>query len=238
MALTYVHECALPQGLRYYFLRGNTMVPLVPADQLPFQLEGIPRQLTHRQTSDEHWKFLQENNHTPVTLQLQAPTSPVTSPSTPEAKPRYLAPDHLVLKKLCASRAATPKDTPTLLSDPPASSNRKDSLRSGYHNPYPSGIVPDESKKEFCTHWIQTGSCAFVHIGCKYKHEMPAKEKLQELGFRETPWWYQQKPTVRADTWMQARLRYPDSSADESSPPPQFPNPSSWIKGPSPERDV
>ncbi|KAH7396761.1 hypothetical protein DE146DRAFT_49885 [Phaeosphaeria sp. MPI-PUGE-AT-0046c] len=228
MAITQFQESVLPQDLRHYILRGNVMVPLVPIDQLPYRLEGVPRQLTHRQISDQDWKFLRETIHLPTTLQIQAPGSLVHSSAALETKSQYLAPDHHVLKKPYASRAAISEDTKSL-SDTFASVYRKDASRSGYRCPHPSGIVPDESKKEFCTHWIQTGSCAFTHIGCKYKHEMPAKEKLQELGFRHMPMWFKQKPGI--NTWMQGRLaasKHPDSHVEEMMTLRQFPDPATW----------
>jgi hypothetical protein len=78
-----------------------------------------------------------------------------------------------------------------------------------YRQPYPSGIEPDPAKKVYCTHWIRTGECAFISVGCKYKHEMPPVEKLRELGFTlGTPKWFQEKAAIaaRGPTWMQRRL--------------------------------
>ncbi|KAF1833695.1 hypothetical protein BDW02DRAFT_500112, partial [Decorospora gaudefroyi] len=102
---THAHPIrALPEGVRHYLVRGNpqgnsVMVPLVPVDQLPFQLQGIPRQLTHRQISDEGWKFLSETNETPFNIAVQAPTTSFSSPSNSTTQPRYLAPDHYVRRE-------------------------------------------------------------------------------------------------------------------------------------------
>lgn len=53
----------LPEGIRYYIVRPDkTMVPLVPADQLPFQLNGIPRQLSHQQLSSEKWEYFADTS--------------------------------------------------------------------------------------------------------------------------------------------------------------------------------
>lgn len=97
MATQSQNICSLPEDLRCYLLRGNTMVPLIPADQLPFQLKGIPRQLTHRQMSDQGWKLFKETKDAPSVLSVQAPI-PNDSPShcSPDGKPQYLAPDHNV----------------------------------------------------------------------------------------------------------------------------------------------
>ncbi|KAF2215867.1 hypothetical protein CERZMDRAFT_94255 [Cercospora zeae-maydis SCOH1-5] len=74
--------------------------------------------------------------------------------------------------------------------------------RVGYRSrdttPPPSGIVPDQDKKVFCTHWIMTGDCKFVQQGCRYKHEMPSEASLKELGIRHTPrWWLEQNATIK-----------------------------------------
>jgi hypothetical protein len=244
---------ALPEGLRYYVLRGDAMsgsvmVPLVPVDQLPFQLQGIPRRLTHRQISDGDWKFCSETNEVPSALSVQAPTAtsfPAHSIST--TKSRYLAPDHHVrvqpqaipesnLHPLQSSRLPPnvssspeiprPNTTATFerssLTDTFASIYQKDALRLGYHPPHPSGIEPDPSKKEYCTYWIKTGECDWTAIGCKFKHEMPSVEKLRELGFvRGIPRWWKEKSAIvtRPPTWMQRRLAGNDDAEQTGAMP-------------------
>ncbi|KAI5359595.1 Putative Zinc finger, CCCH-type [Septoria linicola] len=70
--------------------------------------------------------------------------------------------------------------------------------RSRDTTPPPSGILPDQDKKVFCTHWIMTGDCKFVQQGCRYKHEMPSEAKLKELGIRHTPrWWQEQNASIK-----------------------------------------
>ena len=241
---------ALPEGLRYYLLRGSAMVPLVPVDQLPFQLQGVPRQLSHRQMSDEAWKYLTETEEAPSAIPIQAPTA-TFSPQSP-AKPRFLAPDHHVRTDSLATQADTPRITRWALSGtenvaelprsaPMAGSERqssltdtfasiyqKDAQRLGYRTPYPSGIEPDQLKKEFCTHWIKTGECAFMSIGCKYKHEMPTVEKLRELGFTQgMPRWWKEKSAIaaRGPTWMQRRLAQGNDEGEIPAPR-AFPDPS------------
>ncbi len=62
----------------------------------------------------------------------------------------------------------------------------------------PSGNMPDQDKKEFCTHWIRHGECDYAQQGCLYKHEMPDKATLMKIGFRSIPrWWVEQSQAVR-----------------------------------------
>ena len=84
--------------LRYYILReaGKVMVPLVPADQLPVQLEGFPRELSHRQMSAEGWKFVTETNEQ-ATILSSLPSQQTMShhfPASPSKSSKFLAPDH------------------------------------------------------------------------------------------------------------------------------------------------
>ncbi|KAF5853252.1 hypothetical protein GGP41_001837 [Bipolaris sorokiniana] len=230
MATQSQNICSLPEDLRCYLLRGNTMVPLIPADQLPFQLKGIPRQLTHRQMSDQGWKLFKETKDAPSVLSVQAPI-PNDSPShcSPDGKPQYLAPDHNVRTEsqntniaLGYSGRLSPQTlaagTYECLGTPSTTrSERQSSLadavyhreaqRSGYNNSNPG---PEPSKKVYCTHWIATGECRWMHTGCKYKHEMPGTEKLRELGFtRGTPRWWRERNAVspaKPLTWMQRKV--------------------------------
>ncbi|KAL1794533.1 hypothetical protein ACET3X_007954 [Alternaria dauci] len=253
------------KGLRYYLLRsdamgGSIMAPLVPVDQLPFQLQGVPRQLTHRQISDEGWKLCSETNEVPSALAIQAPTTTSFPPyPSTNTKPRYLAPDHHVraVRQTLAvdycrptrsshespTVAASPEQhrptpsitpkRPSSLIDTFASIYQKDAQRLGYCAPYPSGIEPDPSKKEYCTHWIKTGECDWTAVGCKFKHEMPSIEKLRELGFaRGIPRWWKEKSAIvaRPPTWMQRRLAGNEDAeyAGEMPEPRAFPDPSTF----------
>jgi hypothetical protein len=233
---------ALPVGLRYYLLRGDVMVPMVPVDQLPFQLHGVPRQLAHRQMSDEDWKLLKETEEPLFVLSVQAPATLLSSLSAAAAKSHLFAPDHHVRNKLVNTASELPRNNlwvasspmtqpstghlrsmhatalehPSSLTDSFASIYQKDAQRLGYRMLHPSGIEPDPSKKEFCTHWIKTGECAFISIGCKYKHEMPTTDKLRELGFTQVPKWWKEKSiiTARGPTWMQRRLASGDEKGE------------------------
>jgi hypothetical protein len=251
--------CALPEGLRYYLLRGSMMVPLVPADQLPYQLQGIPHQLTHRQISDGDWKLCSETNDIASELLVQAPTA-ISVPSHPVLanKSRYLAPDYHVrvepqampASETRSSRLSQPfpaiattavpphtapatLERPSSLTDTFASIYQKDAQRLGYRVPHPSGIEPDPSKKEYCTHWIKTGECDWTAVGCKFKHEMPSIEKLRELGFvRGIPRWWKEKSAIvaRPPTWMQRRLAG-NEDAEQAGTMPEarmFPDPLSF----------
>lgn len=218
--------CALPQDLRYYILRGdNMMVPMVPADQLPFRLPGVPRQLSHQQMSSESWKYLSEPGKIPAEHHMRSPSV--------RTKSQFRAPDHQVRndQNTAGERIARPSrwspppiasiDDPLVqrmttapmpekvlsMTDKFAEIFPLDAQRFGYHVPYPSGIEPDSSKKEYCTHWIKTGECAFTAIGCKFKHEMPEIAKLRELGFREIPRWWKDKTAIaaRGPTWIEQR---------------------------------
>ncbi|KAK3678953.1 hypothetical protein LTR78_001406 [Recurvomyces mirabilis] len=51
--------------------------------------------------------------------------------------------------------------------------------------PGPSGTAPDSEKKQYCTYWIRTG--------CLFKHEMPDRETLESIGFRNVPRWWAEK---------------------------------------------
>lgn len=210
------------------------MVPLIPADQLPFQLKGIPRQLTHRQMSDQGWKLFKETKDASSVLSVQAPiTNGRFSHYSPDGKPRYLAPDHNVRTEsqntnIVLSRAGrlspqspaagtyenlgtlstTGSEHQSSLADAVASVYHREAQRLGYNNS--SNPSPEPSKKVYCTHWIATGECRWMHTGCKYKHEMPGTEKLRELGFtRGTPRWWRERNAVspaKPLTWMQRRV--------------------------------
>ncbi|KAI4617182.1 uncharacterized protein J4E87_008422 [Alternaria ethzedia] len=146
--------------------------------------------------------------------------------------------------------AEPPRPTPTATTERPssltdtfASIYQKDAQRLGYRLPHPSGIEPDPSKKEYCTHWIKTGECDWTAIGCKFKHEMPGIEKLRELGFvRGIPKWWKEKSAIgpRPPTWMQRRLAANDDAEQDGAMPEAkvFPDPSTFRTRRSEERDL
>ena len=95
----------------------------------------------------------------------------------------------------------------------------------------PSGYVPDQDKKEFCTYWIRTGECDYMQQGCLYKHEMPDMETLRKIGFRSYPAWWTKKtqitrmdgekatigPIVKPSVWLNRASEKPLGSGDEAS---------------------
>nr|POF01361.1 hypothetical protein CFP56_21309 [Quercus suber] len=49
----------------------------------------------------------------------------------------------------------------------------------------PSGIIPNQEKKRYCTHWIRTATCDYIQQGCMFKHELPPTEiEFEQLGLR------------------------------------------------------
>jgi hypothetical protein len=53
--------------------------------------------------------------------------------------------------------------------------------------------MPDPDKKEYCTYWILHGDCGFAQQGCRFKHEMPDRKKLREIGIMNVPRWWAEK---------------------------------------------
>lgn len=252
------NTCSLPESIRCYLLRGNTMVPLVPADQLPFQLKGIPRQLGHRQMSDQGWKLFKETTEVPFVLSVQAPTTNDLPSHCSPGKAKYLAPDHHVRAELQIAqenlhRAGRPSQPSSAAMDTASESlglpftaavERQSPLADAVVSIYPSDAQrlgyscntgSDSHKKVYCTHWIATGECKWMHTGCKYKHEMPGTEKLRELGFtRGTPKWWKEKNAVSPPkplTWMQRKMARVDDAEPQTGdvPAPRtFPDPSTF----------
>jgi hypothetical protein len=259
MAVPHYQQPGLPEGCRYYLLRGTKIVPLIPADQLPIEVRDIPRQLTHRQISDGNWKLSHETEHTATILAIQNPSSCLSPQTGVSSKPRYLAPHHCVRSEpmnvvLEASKvsgaqvpppaaeetsghapiakAATP-DQSVVLVGTFASIYPEDAQRLHYRAPRPSGTQPDQSKKVYCTHWIRTGECAYTSYNCKFKHEMPTRDKLRELGFPRMPLWWKEKSAInfREPNWMQQRLARgseDDDGLGETQHERAFPDPSTF----------
>lgn len=98
----------LPADLRYYIVRksdnGSSYVPLVPADQLPFRLHGVPTELDKEQAKEEEWHLVTRTSESKFTLAVQAPAQQLLSPP-PSPNTGYRAPDHDVKTE---SRNRTP----------------------------------------------------------------------------------------------------------------------------------
>lgn len=96
----------LADGLRYYIVRADSsMIPLVPADQLPFQVHGIPRKLNHQQISNGKWKWVAGTIETATLLSVQPPT-PAALLKHHGSNTKFRAPDHKVRSE--RSRTVTP----------------------------------------------------------------------------------------------------------------------------------
>ena len=225
----------LPPGVRYSILRNNVEVPLIPIDQLPFYIQGLPRELTSFRKHQEGWKSIGETHESALPLSIRAPPNLHSGSLSPSADTnrQFLPPDHDArrepivmsqdLKPLAEPQpsSAVPAigvinrlvSTPpegrwaSMRTDVPLTPRSEGALYPPYRLPNPSGIDPDPSKKEYCTHWIRTNSCDFIQQGCKYKHEMPDPKKLKQLGFAETPKWYRDKMAISAgaSSWLRPR---------------------------------
>jgi len=94
----------------------------------------------------------------------------------------------------------------------------------------PSGILPDQDKKEYCTYWIRHGGCDYMQQGCMFKHEMPDRATLAKIGIKSVPRWWVEKnrkvhlrsnderkasvgPVVSSSVWLSKKLGE-DSSSD------------------------
>ena len=50
-------------------------------------------------------------------------------------------------------------------------------------------------KKKYCTSWIWRGECAYMQVGCQYKHEIPLDEETRgKIGMRGIPQWFKESP--------------------------------------------
>jgi hypothetical protein len=226
----------LPSGVRYSVLRNDVEVPLVPVDQLPFYIQGLPRELTPFRKHQEGWKSIGETQEPAVPLSIRAPPSLHSGLPSADTNRQFLPPDHDARRgPVVVSQGPKTQSETHPLSIVPAE-GRLTSLRMEgitaarsegvqyplYRLPNPSGIEPDPSKKEFCTHWIRTNSCDFMQQGCKYKHEMPDRKKLKELGFAEIPKWYRDKMAISAgaSSWLRPRATQDNNDRQLSIEPP------------------
>jgi len=93
---------------RYYIVRqpDNIMVPLVPVDHLSFQIPGVPRQLNHRQISEQKWQFVDETTESPSILSIDSASLQLGSEQTPQ----FRAPDYNVNKKVVGILAGSRYD--------------------------------------------------------------------------------------------------------------------------------
>jgi hypothetical protein len=94
--------------------------------------------------------------------------------------------------------ASTPVDKTQAVIDAIVGATQGPEAVRNHSAPPPSGNVPDQDKKEYCTYWIRTGGCDYTQQGCLYKHEMPDVDTLKAIGFRGTPrWWIEKNQKVK-----------------------------------------
>lgn len=216
----------LPRGVRYYILRNNVVVPLVPVDQLPLQPRGLPHQLTSREMDEAGWRFVGETQEPPS---LFSSNTFASQPALPN-KTQHLSPDHDVRKDSTSaargsqlSRGGTPPPAvlpehtihrPTSTSSPGRAASVLDVTPSVYSRetqrldrraPLATHVQPTVRQKEYCDFWMRTGECNYADFtksrsgtGCIFKHEMPIdRQKLNELGFPHgIPRWYREKTAI------------------------------------------
>lgn len=258
--------------LSYYITRTNgTFVPLIPADELPFnvRLQGVPRLLN----SDQIFG-LQQVAMLPYTGQVFKLENETTSHQRSSSQPpgnsqphsysnsdssAFHAPDAHARQKSrnCTTHGQVTSPTRSIpmhelttnwrkapTSDPQAVIDAIVGTKSGAeaaaHVGYvakssgvspPSGKTPDQEKKEYCTYWLRHGECDYIQQGCLYKHEIPDKATLLNIGFRSTPrWWLERNqtiklggeratvgPIVKSSVWLKgAKTDDPDTDASES----------------------
>ncbi|KAF1977291.1 hypothetical protein BU23DRAFT_550626 [Bimuria novae-zelandiae CBS 107.79] len=94
---------------------GNTSVPLIPVDQLPYQLQGVYSRLSQRDIRDQGWQFITEVRDTAVIL----PVIPSSNGSTVAQK--YRAPDHNVITETAIQMSAMDNESGLLVPPTPVS---------------------------------------------------------------------------------------------------------------------
>jgi len=184
----------------FFMSRNNGfLVPLVPADELPFnvRLQGVPRVLQWEQTYG--MQHVGSAPYTGLTFQLvndigvqhdgsQTPTSTYghyrSQPRT-SIQPAAINETQSIIDAICSSAAGA------------AEAARLGYVPKAEPPSLPSGCPPDQDKKKYCTYWIRNGECDYTQQGCLYRHEMPDKETLENIGFRTVPrWWLEKQQRV------------------------------------------
>lgn len=80
------------------------------------------------------------------------------------------------------------------LTDSMAAIYTTDARRVGYSKLSPTRTTLANAREiEYCRHWVKTGECAHTAKGCWFKHAMPSKEKLKEMGFLGMPRWFHEQ---------------------------------------------
>ncbi|XPS92294.1 hypothetical protein M3J09_001693 [Ascochyta lentis] len=176
----------LPEEVRCYVLRDSIVVPLIPVDQLPFRLQGVPRQLTPCQMEEAGWRLVGKTQERPSMLAIQAPTA-LSSKPAPPTKTTYLPPDHNVRKEPLlpaqelqsfrqnsATAAIHREQTnlrPTNTSPLRRPSSEDDVIAPIYprhvQRPEQLTVIPPRTQlaprqKEYCDFWMRTGECNYA----------------------------------------------------------------------------
>ncbi|CAK3761062.1 hypothetical protein DOTSEDRAFT_33250 [Lecanosticta acicola] len=205
---------------------------------LPMQrsTSGPPGESMHaRSQSGAARQFLAPDAHARQALASHASSSPQTLPMRPVSASetakswRRTEP----LPSSSADRDATQSAIDAILH---SSSGAETADRIGYRSrsnitPPPSGVIPDQEKKIYCTHWILQGWCMYEQQGCRYKHEMLDEEGLKSIGIKHTPrWWKEQNAPVKLGFASSAEKR---AAAAGTSPPTTvgvLTKPEDWLK--------
>ncbi|KAI9805644.1 MAG: hypothetical protein M1833_005136 [Piccolia ochrophora] len=196
----WVSRGGYPRPLYFVCRENGDLVPLVATDELPpsIALRGAPRFYTDLQqtvgmqnlgmsaTWDTGYEL--EDTNPPILRQDQAPASSTYLPSYTQSQ----APGERHIEYQIR---------------PPTHDPSSHSVSSSWEHPVgPFTGVSGDPGKEYCTHWIFHGECAFTHSprGCKFKHEMPLdREGLAKVGLKDVPkWWLERyRPRLIDREW-------------------------------------
>lgn len=212
-------SCQAPQ-LRYFISRNNgTLVPLVPADELPYnvRLEGVQRVI-----SMENASGMTLVGTLPFTGRLfRLHTSSIQRPEVFISSKSAALPSATAVtwpRKDDSPKDATQAKIDTIVASEVQSAAQPKPKVSKTSSPS-SRSTPDPGEKVYCTHWIRHGECDYIQQGCRYKHEMPDRATLTSIGFRTVPRWWQEKiavqlgqsaiptvgPVVKPEEWLKRR---------------------------------
>ncbi|KAK4503859.1 hypothetical protein PRZ48_004774 [Zasmidium cellare] len=224
-------------GMNYCGPAGNAG----PTFKLANAASGMQRSISQPGGDAGHSRFYSADNgrhfQAPDSLARQAFANNTTASSTPQrplsasqAALSWRNREPLTTSNNSASETTLNTINAILRSEAGAETAERIGYRPRDTTPPPSGIIPDQEKKVYCTHWILHGWCGFAQQGCRYKHEMPDKAKLAEIGIKHVPtWWKEENATFRApgraatagpiippEEWLNAR-KGSDADSESSS---------------------
>lgn len=218
--------------LRYFISRNNgTLVPLVPADELPYnvRLEGVQRVITMENASG-----MTLVGTLPFTGRLfRLHTSSIQRPEVIISSKSAAIPSATAVtwrRKDDSPKDATQAKIDTIVASEVrlAAQPKVESFKASSPS---SRSTPDLGEKVYCTHWIRHGECDYIQQGCRYKHEMPDRATLASIGFRTVPRWWQEKiavqlgqsaistvgPVVKPEEWLKRRRSSLGSESESSN---------------------